>query len=233
MSQARSIAALGCAALLFSSTTALAHVSVSGPGIAGTNQVLTFGVGHGCGELDTISIEIAIPSEVTQVHALVGPAGFGEAVLTVSDAELVTAVKWTKAESRAADDHYYQFGMRVAVPNMPFKTLLFPATQTCLDADGEEVVVEWALSAEDAAEGGDHALEAPALKIVPKRGKGWNKFTVADEIADLSVFDDAEIVWLDDKAYSSNETIKELIESDEDVDDLTEIPADSEIWVKY
>lgn len=232
MSQVRSIAALGCAALLFSST-ALAHVSVAGPGIAGTNQVLTFGVGHGCEGLDTISIEIAIPSEVTQVAALVGPAGFGEAALTVSDAELVTAVKWSKTESRAADDHYYQFGLRVAVPDMPFKTLYFPATQTCLDADGEEVVVEWALTAEEAAEGGDHALEAPALKIIPKRGKGWNKFTVADKIEDLTVFNDAEIVWLDDKAYSSNETIKALVESDEDVDELTEIPADSEIWVKY
>jgi uncharacterized protein YcnI len=235
MSQARSIAALGCAALLFSSTTALAHPSfMDGPGIAGTNQVLNIGLSHGCEGADTISIEVAIPSEVTEVRALVGPAGFGEAALTINDAELVTAVKWTKTESRAADDQYYVYGLRISVPDMPFESLYFPTTQTCLTTDGEEVVVEWALTPEEAAEaGGDHAPTSPALKIVPKRGKGWNKFTVADKLEDLSIFDDAEIVWLDDKAYSSNETIKELIESDEDVDELTEIPADSEIWVKY
>jgi len=232
MFQFRSIAALGSATLLLSST-ALAHVGVNGPGIAGTNQVLTFGVGHGCEGLDTVAIEIAIPSEVTAVRALVGPAGWGEAELTVNDAELVTAVKWEKAESRAADDSYYQFGLRIGVPDMPFKTLYFPATQTCRDADGEDVVVEWSLTAEEAEGAGEHAAEAPALKIVPKRSNGWNKFTVADKIEDLSIFDDAQIVWLGDKAYSSNETTKELIDSDDDVGELTEIPADSEIWVKY
>lgn len=232
MSQVRSIAALGSAALLLSST-ALAHVGVNGPGIAGTNQVLTFGVGHGCEGLDTVSIEIAIPSEVTTVRALVGPVGFGEAELTLDDAELVTKVKWEKAESRPADDSYYQFGLRVGVPDMPFKTLYFPATQVCRGEDGEDVVVEWALTAEEAEGAGDHALEAPALKIIPKRWNGWNKFTVADKVEDLTIFDDAQIVWLGDKAYSSNPATQELIESDDDVDELTEIPADSEIWVKY
>jgi hypothetical protein len=40
-------------------------------------------------------------------------------------------------------------------------------------------------------------------------------------------------VWLDDDAYSSNEATKELIASDDDVGELTEIAAGSEIWVKY
>lgn len=232
MAQVRSIAALGSAALLISST-ALAHVSVSGPGFADTTQVLTFAVGHGCEGSDTVAIEVSIPDEVTTVRALVGPDGFGQPVLTRDDAEVITKVTWTKAEAEAGDDRYYQFGLRIRVPNMPFETLLFPTKQTCRNADGDEIVADWALSPEEAAEGGDHALEAPALKILPPRKAGWNKYTVEDKIEDLSIFDDAQIVWLGDDAYSSNEATKELIESDDDVGELTEIAAGSEIWVKY
>jgi periplasmic copper chaperone A len=232
MSQVRSMAALASAGLLLYST-ALAHVSMKGPGIADSTQVVTFGVGHGCEGADTVAIEISIPEDVTTVRALVGPAGFGEAVLTVDDAMLVTAVKWEKADARPADDQYYQFGLRIKVPNTPFKTILFPAKQTCRNADGEEIVANWNLSPEEAAEGGEHALEAPHLTIVPPRKTGWNKYTVEDKIEDLAIFDDAQIVWLDDAAYSSNEATQELIASDDEVDELTEIAAGSEIWVKY
>lgn len=232
MSQVRSIAALGSVALLLS-TTAFAHVGLSGLAVAGTNQVITFGVGHGCEGADTVAIEISIPEEVTNVRALVGPAGFGEAVLTLNDADFVSKVTWTKDDARPADDQYYQFGLRVGVPNTPFETYLFPAKQTCRTADGEDIVVNWNLSAEEAAEAGEHGLEAPHMTVVPPRKNGWNKYTVEDEITDLSVFDDAQIVWSDDAAYSSNEATKALIESDDDVDELTEIAAGSEIWVKY
>jgi len=232
MLQVRSIALLGSAVLLLSST-ALAHVSVSGPGIADSTQVLTFGVGHGCEGADTVAIEISIPEEVTITRGLVGPVGFGQPVITKNDADIVTKVTWTKADAEEGDDRYYQFGIRIKVPNVPWKTILFPTKQTCRTSDGEEIVADWALSPEEAAEGGEHALEAPALTIVPPRKPGWNKYSVTDKVEDLSVFDDAQIVWLGDKAYSSNPTTKSLIESDEEVDELTEIPADSEIWVKY
>jgi uncharacterized protein YcnI len=232
MSQVRSIAALGSVALLISST-ALAHVGVNGPGVADANQILTFSVGHGCEGSDTVAIEISIPEEVTSVRALVGPDGWGEPELTLNDAELVTAVTWEKADARPGDDMYYQFGIRIKVPNMPFKTLLFPTKQTCRTADGEEIVANWSLSPEEAAEGGEHALEAPSLAIMPARKHGWNKYTVEDKIEDLKIFDDAQIVWSGDAAYSSNEATKELIESDDDVDELTAIAAGSEIWVKY
>jgi uncharacterized protein YcnI len=233
MSQVRSIVALGSAALLLSST-ALAHVGISnGPGIADSSQVLTFGVGHGCAGSDTVAIEISIPEEVTVTRGLVGPDGFGQPVITKNDAEAVTKVSWSKTDAEAGDDNYYQFGIRIKVPNTPFKTLLFPAKQTCRTADGEEIVADWNLSAEDAAAGGEHALEAPSLTIMPPRKAGWNKYTIEDEIEDLSIFDDAQIVWLDDDAYSSNEATKELIASDDDVGELTEIAAGSEIWVKY
>lgn len=232
MSQVRSIVALGSAALLLSST-ALAHVSVSGPGIADSSQVLTFGVGHGCEGSDTVAIEISIPEEVTVTRGLVGPDGFGQPVITKNDAEAVTKVSWSKTDAEAGDDNYYQFGIRIKVPNTPFKKLLFPTKQTCRTAEGEEIVADWALSPEEAAEGGEHALEAPALTILPPRKSGWNKYTVEDKVEDLSIFDDAQIVWLDDDAYSSNEATKELIASDDDVGELTEIAAGSEIWVKY
>lgn len=232
MAQLRSIAALGGAALLVAST-ALAHVSVAGPGIAGSRQVLTFGVGHGCEGSDTVAIEISIPEEVIDVRPLVGPAGFGDAVITRNDAEIVTKVKWTKDDARPTDDQYYQFGLRIAVPDLPFKTLLFPAKQTCRTADGEELVADWALSPEEAAEGGEHALEAPSLTILPAHKPGWNKLTVPSKLEDLSIFDDAQIVWSGDAAYSSNEATKELIADEDDVTELTEIAAGAEIWVKY
>jgi uncharacterized protein YcnI len=233
MSHVRSIAVLGGAALLVSST-ALAHVSISsGPGFADANQVLTFGVGHGCEGADTIAIEIEIPEEVTSVRALVGPAGFGEAELTLDDAELVRAVTWTKADARPGDDQYYQFGLRIKVPYTPFEKLYFPTKQTCRDAEGEEIEVHWALTDEEAAEGGDHAQGSPKLMVMPPRTNGWNKYTVDSKIEDLTIFNDAQIVWSGDAAYSSNAATQALNESDDDVDELTEIKAKAEIWVKY
>jgi uncharacterized protein YcnI len=232
MAQVRSMAALAGAALLITST-ALAHVSLSGGNAAGSRQVLTFGVGHGCEGSDTVAIEISIPEEVIDVRALVGPAGFGEAVITRNDADLVTKVKWTKQDARPLDDSFYQFGLRITVPDLPFKTLLFPALQTCRTPDGEELEANWALTAEEAAEAGEHGLEAPSLTILPPHVNGWNKLTVPSKVEDLSIFDDAQIVWSGDAAYSSNEATKELIASEDDVTELTEIAAGAEIWVKY
>jgi hypothetical protein len=62
---------------------------------------------------------------------------------------------------------------------------------------------------------------------------GWNKYTVENKIDDLTIFDDAQIVWADDAAYSGNPETKALIESEDDVEPLTEIKAGAEIWVKY
>ena len=230
MSQARSIAALTGAALLFSST-AFAHVSItSGPTFAGGRQVLTFGTGHGCEGADTVSIEVSIPEEVVELRPVYAP-GF-ETTVTTNDAMLVTKVKWSKDEAREADDTYYAFGLRITVPDMPFKTLVFPAKQTCRAADGTETVVDWAVLPEDIVEG-EEGEPAPTLVVLPAHKNGWNKVTVPSKLEDLSIFDDAQIVWSGDAAYSSNETTKELIASEADVTELTEIAAGAEIWVKY
>jgi uncharacterized protein YcnI len=230
---------VGCAvssvlALLCSpASVAMAHVGVSGPGFAGQNAVLTFSVGHGCEGADTVGVEIAIPEEITSLRAV--PSPFGAVELEVDDAELVTSVVWTTDDARDSDQMYYQMQVRVRLPDAPFTTLLFPATQHCRAADGTESTVEWAATPEEIAEAemGAEPEPAPALTILPVRAPGWNKIETSVAIEDLSVFDDAEIVWVGDAAYSSNPTTKELIASEDGVDELTEIEAGAAIWVTY
>jgi uncharacterized protein YcnI len=227
------LAAFVVCALVSLASVALAHVSVTSPGFAGTNQILTFGVGHGCEGADTVQLRVDIPEEIMSVRAL--PSPWGEAEVTRNDEDLVTAVTWTKADARPFDDQYYQFSIRVGVPDAPFTTLYFEATQICRNADGEEITAEWSALPEEVEAAGEDAelLEAPALLILPPRVPGWNKYTVADDITDLSIFDDAQIVWSGDAAYSANLETAALIEDEEDVEVLTEIEADAEIWVKY
>jgi uncharacterized protein YcnI len=223
-----------CAVLLFAGIAA-AHVSISAPSaaVAGQNQVLTFTVGHGCEGADTIGIEVSIPAAVTSLRAL--PSAWGEATLTKDAAGLVTAVSWSKTQSRPEDDHYYAFQIRMRTPEAPFTTLYMSVKQTCLAADGTESTVDWAALPDEvaAAPMGEEPPEAAALRIMPARFPGWNKYTVPAAIDDLSIFDDAVIVWAGDAAYSSNPDTMELIESEDGVEVLTEIAADSEIWVKY
>jgi uncharacterized protein YcnI len=233
LSRVGTAALLAGASLLFTQS-AFAHVSLAGPGVAGTSQVLTFSVGHGCEGLDTASVEVTIPKEVVTVRAV--PAVFGDAEVITDDAGIVTAVKWTKVgKAHAKDDQFYQLQMRIGVPMLPFATLLFPAKQTCKAADGTDTVVDWVATAAEvaAAKEGEEPEPAPALFIVPARSPGWNKFTAKAKISDLSVFDDAQIVWVGDAAYSKNATTAELIKNEDGVTELTEIAANAEIWVKY
>jgi periplasmic copper chaperone A len=224
---------LSAAALVAFSPTALAHVALSGPGIVGQSQVLTFSVGHGCEGADTVGIEIAIPREVTTVRA--APSVFGAATVRTDETGVVTAVSWTKDDARSADDQFYTLQLRIKVPELPFTTLYFPTTQTCRSADGDETVVAWDKLPEqiEGAAQGEEVSPAPALTILPVRHAGWNKFTVPDAIEVLTIFDDAQIVWSGESAYSSNPTTMELIAGDDSVKALTKIKAGAEIWVRY
>jgi uncharacterized protein YcnI len=230
---------LGTAALLAGTSlvfapTAFAHITLTGPGYAGQTQLLTFNVGHGCEGSDTYSVEVTIPKEVTTVRAM--PSVFGEAEVVADDAGVVSSVKWTKAAKiKAKDDQFYQVAIRIGVPMTPFVTLLFPAKQTCRAADGTEKVVDWAATAEQvaAAKQGEEPEPAPALVVLPPRSTGWNKFTSKTKITDLSIFDDAQIVWVGDAAYSKNAVTADLIKAEDGVTPLTEIAANAEIWVKY
>ena len=216
-----------------SSALVHAHASLSsGPGFANQNQVLTFGVGHGCAGADTVRIEVGIPKEVTSIRAL--PSAWGEPQLKLDDAGIVTTVVWSKDKARAKDDSYYQFALRIRVPDAPFTSVYFPTKQVCRAADGKETTVDWAALPGDVKEAeSEESTPAPELKILPVRFPGWNKISVKTDIKDLKVFDDAQIVWQGDAAYSSNPATLDQIKSEDGVSVLSEIKAGAEIWVKY
>jgi uncharacterized protein YcnI len=206
-------------------SSAAAHVELSERGQAGQRQVLDFTVGHGCEGADTVGVEIRIPEGITSVRAI--PWEFGEAEVVTDDAGLPIAVRWTKSSTRPVDDQFYTVAIRVTVPDMPFTTLYFPAIQTCRTAEGAETVVEWIGLPGDAEE------PAPGLLILPRRYPGWNKISVPASVPDLSVFDDAEIVWQGSAAYSSNPAIMELIAAEPGVEVLTELTTGTDVWVRY
>jgi uncharacterized protein YcnI len=221
-------------ALLGSSALVHAHASLtSGPGYANQTQILTFGVGHGCAGADTVRVEVSIPKEVGSVKPL--PSAWGEPEIKADDAGIITSVAWSKAKARSSDDSYYQFALRAKVPDAPFTSVYFPTKQVCRAADGKETTVDWAALPGEATEAasGEESTPAPALNILPVRYPGWNKISVTADIKDLKIFNDAQIVWQGDAAYSGNPTTVAQIKSESDVKELTEIKAGSEIWVKY
>ena len=229
----RSSFAVLAATCALSSSSAHAHVSLtSGPGYANQSQVLNFGVGHGCEGADTVRIEVSLPKEVSSVRAV--PSGvFGDVVIKTDDAGLPTTVVWTKDKARGQDDAYYTLSIRLKLPDAPFTTLYFPTKQVCRAADGKESTTDWKALPGAEVKAGEEEEPAPALNILPVRFQGWNKVTVKNDLKDLKVFDDAQIVWLGDAAYSSNPATKDLIKSEDGVKELTEIKAGAEIWVKY
>ena len=228
------VAVTSAAAAALSSGLAFAHVGVTSPGYANQTQVLTFSVGHGCEGADTSKIEVTIPESVTSVRGV--PNVFGSVEVKKDDAGVVTSVVWTNPQPKASDDYYYQLQIRAKLPDAPFTTVLFPTKQTCKDKDGKEIIADWKATPEETAAAGDSEdgpLPAPAVSILPARKLGWNKFTVKSKLTDLTVFDDAQIVWAGDAAYSSNPATQEQIKNEDGVTELTEIAANTDIWVKY
>ena len=222
-------AALAGGAVLLAAAGASAHVSIPGPAFAGTNQILTFNVGHGCEGADTLRVEIQIPPEVTAVRGL--PSFFGYADVKTNEAGVVTSVVFTKDTVRPADDQFYELKIRIKVPETPFETLYFPTLQYCRKADGTEPAPSrWTITPANMEEG---AEESPHVVVMPPRQPGWNKITAAKDITDLTVFDDAQIVWVGDSAYSSNPATVAQIAAEPGVTPLASIAAGSEIWVKY
>lgn len=217
-------------AALCATAAAPAHVSiVSGPAAANQTQEVVFSVGHGCEGLDTSSITIDIPPEVTSVRPM--PSDFGKLSIATDDAGTVTAVTWTKLSSTVlpTDLAYYKLVVRLKTPDAAFSTLYFPAHQTCIDAEGNELTVDWA-----ALEETPDTEPAPSLVVVPQRYPGWNKLKVSRDITDLSAFfPDAQIVWKGDAAWSINPTTRELIGETEGATLLASLRRNDEIWVRY
>jgi len=230
--QARSILAATLALTAFVPSVADAHVSIaSGVAFANTTQEIAFGVGHGCEGADTSAVQVEIPAGVTSVRPIA--SGFGQIDVETDAAGSVVAVTWQKSESAVleADTQYYKLVLRLKLPNEPFSTLYFPAHQTCLAKDGTTTTVEWV--GIDEAEGSS-VEPAPALRVVPARFPGWNKFTVPNALAELApYFGDAQVVWRGSAAYSSSPTTTELIAGTKGVSALSALDAGDQIWVKY
>jgi len=212
--------------------TAHAHVSiVSGIAYANTTGEIVFGVGHGCAGADTSSVQVEIPAGVGSVRPQA--SGFDQVDVETDATGAVVAVTWQKHGSSVldADSLYYKLSLRLKLPDQPFSTLYFPAHQTCTAKDGNTTVVDWV--GMDEAEGSS-VEPAPALKIVPARFPGWNKFTVPSALSELGpFFGDAQIVWQGSAAYSSNPTTAELIAGTSGVSELSSLQAGDQIWVKY
>lgn len=212
-----------------------AHIGIAGPAVANSTQELTFEVGHGCENADTVKLVIDIPAAVTTVRAV--PSDFGKVTVSRDATNKVVSVTWEKpagAEPLQFDDNFYKFGLRVKVPNTPFAPLYFPAHQTCRKADGSLLpVVDWVGQTQTDGHGSG-VNPAPVVAIMPPRTPGWNKYTVPAAVTDLSqIFGDAEIVWKGTAAYSANAATVEQIKATPGVTELTALGAGDEIWVKY
>jgi uncharacterized protein YcnI len=218
------------------SATSSAHVSVaSGPAIAGSSNIVTFSVGHGCEGADTVSLEIELPPEVTSVRVMAAPEfALADIEVVYDDTGAPIMVTYNKNSLLDSDYGYYQLSMRIGTSAAPFSTLYMPALQTCELPDGTVVQTDWAaLPGADPLEDGSEPPPAPGLKIVPRTYPGWNKFTAEADITDMSYFADAEIVWAGEAAYSANPTTMDLITAEDGVSVLESIPTGTEFWAKY
>lgn len=209
------------AAILFASMHAAdAHVSfVANNAYAGKSYIATANIPHGCSDTngtqyDTVKVEISIPAGFTGVRPQ--DSGFGPAAVEKDASGKVTKLIWTKSAAALPEDtHFYQLSFRGTLPNTPLQSLEFVTKQTC----SGNTTKTW--------EGAD----VPALRILPARASGWNKYTAQTTINEVTIkafFADAHIVWSNGAAYSANTVTAGLI-----TNKLTTIPLGAEFWVKY
>jgi len=229
--------ALVFSALAITSISAQAHVSVtSDTAFAGSYYEATMAIPHGCDGDDTYKIVVTVPGAFGKVRTVQSTFGPGT-VETQMNGETVTGytITWEKdGDIVASDDQAYNIGFRTKLPDSPFTTAYFPTIQYCRDDETlEESSSEWVGTSGHDHDSTSDKLPAPSLFIYPKRYQGWNLYTVNEHVHDLTVFDDAEVVWLGTSAYSSNPITREMIENDTDTSVLEQIHPGSEIWVKY
>lgn len=227
------------------SLSAQAHVSVVGaPAIANKSGIVELAIPHGCtvGEahLDTVRVEVTVPASLTSLRPVYGDLGNVSISSEGSGASAVTRLVWSKPTGSAlnGDTHYYSVKFRARMPDAPFTQIALPTTQYCLNGD-EEVSVSWNEVSNEEHDHGSSASTgenpAPILMVYPARYPGWNQYTTkADQhLHDMRIFNDAEIVWWDNAAYSSNPATQAMITADPDVQPLAEIHDNATFWVKY
>ncbi|ARU58493.1 MAG: YcnI family protein [Pseudomonadales bacterium] len=227
--------ATGLVIALFSGA-AHAHVSVSSDtAFSASRYEIKLTVPHGCEDSDTYRVEVQIPASLSSVRPM--DSLFGKAEPIMNDAgDAIEKIVWNKsaADVLVEDSHYYEFAIRAKLPEAEFVTLYLPTIQYCRDKSGNELQSEWVGmgSHDDHGASGDEA-PAPSFMIFPKRFPGWNKYTAADHLHDMSIFSDAEIVWSGSSAYSPNPTTLEMIQGDADSVVLEQLHPGMEFWVKY
>lgn len=232
-------ATLGAAVL--TSHLASAHITIAGPAYAKGSFIGAFSVAHGCenaagtGMYDTSSVTIDVPSSVTSIRAV--DSTLGKAVVTLSGTT-VTHITWSKNQSDilSSDVDFYQLPVKMTMPDAAWTTVYFFAHQDCMDTQGHTAHVDWVgLAGQTAAlpDGAPPPEPAPNLVLLPARTPGWNKFTVTQHLTSLTIFNDAEIVWAGNAAYSVNPNYQALIGMEPNTTALTDIPAGTDIWVKY
>lgn len=196
------------------------------------------------------------------IRAVVGDFGGTATLIKEADSVKEIIWERGLEEVQPSDDYYYSVAIRFSVPkDMAFKTLYFPAYQHCIVADAEstdvDIVSAWVREGshghnhgggDDGGEDDEDVVDdtpritrvdvAPRLSILPQHQSGWNQWYSGENHihgADAlrSIFRDAQIVWVEEKAFSANPVTMELIEEDPDVAVLEEIHDGAEIWVKY
>ncbi len=244
---------LALTGLALFSNQAFAHVGVANtPLMSGKTQEIVLSVPHGCSETvngssvayDTLRVEVDIPTTLTGLRPLDNV--FGNASIVKDDNGAIIKVIWAKDSSnnKGADSHHYNFSLRAKIAAPAFTTVYLPTTQYCMNANGDEITAAWTatnsahgshkVSAADATTSAQvTANPAPSFLAYPARVKGWNKYTAPDHLHDMSIFNDAEIVWKGEAAYSANPHTVELIKADSSATELSEIHPDEIFWVKY
>lgn len=227
---------------LFVPSLASAHITIaSGPAIANkSGQKITFAVNHGCtdkdnNKLDTLSIQVDIPTGIDPTSVRPMPSDFAATPVVSRTGTSVTSIKWSRdpVDLQSDDLAYYEITLRLKVADVPFTRIPFVITQVCRPHGGtadDDVTVVWTGPS-------TNPEPSPQLVVVPAHSPGWNKLVLTAPVAaaDLGAyFGDAQIVWKGTAAFSPNATVAALIAGTAGATVLsTALAAGDEIWVKY
>jgi uncharacterized protein YcnI len=242
---ARHLPLLAAGLISLYSTGLHAHVSVtSTPHFAGSYSEFKLAIPHGCTGINTAGATQGFDTQKIEVvidkaYGLEGirPINSEFGHVTIAETDTQITLTWTNKNTLyATDSHAYNLLFRAKTPAKPFTAVYFPTTQYCTSNTGEALTAAWIGMGEHTEHGSTNADKpAPKAYLYPKRMPGWNLYSVNEHVHDLSVFNDAQIVWTKDKkhAWSANPETLKMIISDPTITELKEIHPGYEIWVKY